>query len=91
MIIVVSDVHLGYEKCNINDFIRFLDQCNSMGIDHLVLLGDILDFWRYNNARIVKENAETLAKIASLNVKNIHYVAGNHDYYLLKLNERCSK
>lgn len=88
MIIAVSDVHLGYEKCNKNDFLRFLARCDSMDIDHLVLLGDIIDFWRRNNAKIATENADILAKIADLNVKKIHYVPGNHDYYLLKLNER---
>ena len=84
MIIAVSDVHLGYDKCNLNDFLRFLNECDSAGIDHLILLGDILDFWRKNNAEVVteKKNAEILAKLAKLNVKNIHYVVGNHDYYL---------
>ncbi len=88
MIIAVSDVHLGYDKSNKEDFLRFLDTCCSADVDHLVLLGDILDFWRCNDARIVIDNAKILAKIVSLNVKNIHYIAGNHDYYLLKLNER---
>ncbi len=88
MIVVVSDVHLGYEKCNKSDFLRFLDTNISKGVDHLVILGDLLDFWRFNNARIVVENADVLSKIVRLNVKNIHYVIGNHDYYMLKLNER---
>lgn len=88
MIIVVSDVHLGYEKSNKNHFLRFLEECNSKNIEHFVLLGDILDLWRRNNAKIVTENAEILTKIANLNAKNKYYVAGNHDYYLLKLNKR---
>jgi UDP-2,3-diacylglucosamine pyrophosphatase LpxH len=90
MIVAVSDVHLGYEKSNGKDFSRFLEKCDSAGIDHLVLLGDVLDFWRRNNAEVVteKENAKILDKIARLNVKNIHYIVGNHDYYLLRLNER---
>lgn len=90
MITVVSDTHLGFDRCNKEDFLRFLDTCNTGDIDHLVLLGDILDFWRRNNALVVmeKENAEILTKLSNLNVKNIHYVVGNHDYYLLRLNER---
>ncbi len=88
MIIAVSDVHLGYEKSNTNDFLRFLDECDSKNIEHFVLLGDICDFWRRNNAKIVTENAEILAKIASLNARNKYYVVGNHDYYLLNLNKR---
>jgi UDP-2,3-diacylglucosamine pyrophosphatase LpxH len=90
MIVAVSDVHLGYDKSNRKDFFKFLEKCDSAGIDHLIFLGDILDFWRRNNAELVteKDNAKILDKIASLNVKNIHYVVGNHDYYLLRLNER---
>jgi UDP-2,3-diacylglucosamine pyrophosphatase LpxH len=91
MIIVVSDVHLGYEKSNKNDFLRFLEECDSKNIEHFVLLGDILDLWRRNNVEIVKENAEILSKIANLNAQNKYYIIGNHDYYLLKLNERYEK
>jgi UDP-2,3-diacylglucosamine pyrophosphatase LpxH len=88
MIIVVSDVHLGYDKCNRGDFLRFLDDCRSIDIDHLVLLGDIMDFWRKNDAEIITNDAGVLAKLTNLNVRNIHYIPGNHDYYLLRLNER---
>lgn len=88
MIIAVSDVHLGYEKSNTKDFLRFLDECDSKKIDDFILLGDILDLWRRNNAKIVTENAKILSKIANLNAKNIYYVVGNHDYYFLKLNKR---
>ncbi|RZN38387.1 MAG: hypothetical protein EFT35_04875 [Methanophagales archaeon ANME-1-THS] len=90
MIIAVSDVHLGYEKSNREDFIRFLDTCNSADIHDLVLLGDILDFWRRNNAKVVTDeiHAEIVDKLGNLDVKHIHYVVGNHDYYLLRLSDR---
>ncbi len=89
-IIAVSDVHLGTENSNSNDFLRFLELCNTADIDDLVLLGDIMDFWRRNNAKIVidEDNAKILEKIALLDVKNIHYIVGNHDYYMLRLFER---
>lgn len=89
MIIAVSDVHLGYEKCNKEDFLRFIEMCDlSLSqTDHLVLAGDILDFWRRNNAALVVENEEILSKLGNLKAK-VYYVAGNHDYYMLKLNER---
>lgn len=89
MIIAVSDAHLGYEKCNKEDFLRFIEMCDlSLSeTDHLVLAGDILDFWRRNNTALVMENEEILSKLGSLKTK-VHYVAGNHDYYILRLNER---
>ena len=93
MIIVASDVHLGYDKCNYEAFASFLNKCNSSSIDHLVLLGDLLDFWRRNNAEIVMDEryAEIFNLLGNLTIKNIHYIVGNHDYHMLRLNERYEK
>ncbi len=88
MILVVSDVHLGFNKCNRDEFLDFLNKYQGTEIDHLVLLGDIFDFWRCNNAEVVEKNDDIMVKINALNAKNIHYIAGNHDYYLLDLNKR---
>ncbi|BDZ69285.1 metallophosphoesterase [Methanobacterium ferruginis] len=88
MILVVSDVHLGFEKSNRDAFLNFLDTLEDVEIEHLVLLGDILDLWRRNNAEIIKENNDILFKLNSLNADEIHYIAGNHDYYILDLNKR---
>jgi UDP-2,3-diacylglucosamine pyrophosphatase LpxH len=50
MIIVVSDVHLGYDKSDQDNFSNFIDSdLKKLGYnDQLVLLGDIFDFWRKN-------------------------------------------
>ena len=88
MILVVSDVHLGYEGCNKEAFGKFLDKYESVEIDHLVLLGDFFDFWRRNNAEIITENEDVLEKLNKLKAKNIHYIVGNHDYYMFNLSER---
>ena len=87
MILVISDVHLGYKNCNHDDFLAFLDSYDTE-INHLVLLGDFFDFWRRNNAKIITENEDILEKLNNLNAKNIHYVVGNHDYYMFNLRER---
>ena len=84
MIIVVSDVHLGCQSSNKKEFMQFLEMCDTPEIDHLVLLGDILDFWRRNNAHVIVENSDVLEKIGHLKAKKIHYVVGNHDYYILR-------
>ena len=44
-ILVVSDVHLGYEGCNKEAFSKFLDQCESIEIEHLVLFLGFLLLW----------------------------------------------
>jgi UDP-2,3-diacylglucosamine pyrophosphatase LpxH len=50
MIIVVSDIHLGYNKCNKDLFDEFIDSKLTKldKTDHLILLGDLFDFWRKN-------------------------------------------
>lgn len=48
MIVVVSDVHLGYTQSDQNNFNNFIDSelTKLNENDHLVILGDLLDFWR---------------------------------------------
>ncbi|HEC88892.1 MAG TPA: UDP-2,3-diacylglucosamine diphosphatase [Thermoplasmata archaeon] len=90
MIIVVSDVHLGYEKSdkkNFEDFItNYVSEITSRN-DCFILLGDIFDFWRKKNLDCFLRSDAILKKILSLDAK-IYYVVGNHDYYMLKLMRR---
>lgn len=88
MIIAVSDVHLGCSNSNRESFLHFLEKCDSPDIDHLVLLGDILDFWRRNNSCVIMENESILEKLTTLRAKNVHYIVGNHDYLLLRVSKR---
>ncbi|HEY3421488.1 MAG TPA: metallophosphoesterase [Methanomassiliicoccales archaeon] len=88
---VVSDVHLGSDKCDKTAFNGFL---NSLGEDNdltdLVLLGDIVDMWRRDASGVFLENMDTVRIIKDLgNRINVHWVAGNHDYHLLKLKNRA--
>jgi UDP-2,3-diacylglucosamine pyrophosphatase LpxH len=79
-------VHLGYEACNKEAFKSFIKQASKdLGPDdHLVLVGDILDFWRRNNVAVALENQDVLLELQSLKAK-VHYVVGNHDYLILSL------
>ncbi len=90
MILVVSDLHLGYKKSNHEDFVNFLDGYENVKIDNLILLGDMLDFWRCKSNKIITENREILSKLSNLSGK-IHYIAGNHDYYILNLKEKLGE
>ncbi len=88
MIVVISDVHLGFAKSNRESFREFLDRCMAFEIEHFVILGDLMDFWRANNARVIIDNQDILGLIGGLNAKNIYYIPGNHDYYVHKLADR---
>ena len=90
MIIVVSDVHLGYQESNTASFKNFVYDYVSKKLgpnDYFVLLGDIFDFWRRKNMDPLLENENVLTKILSMDT-NVHYVVGNHDYYMLRIKER---
>jgi len=85
---VLSDVHLGYEHSDKASFNRFLDriQQDAEGTTDIVLLGDIVDMWRRDSSGVFLENWDTLQKIMILQSNmRVHYVAGNHDFHVLKL------
>ena len=82
--IVVSDVHLGTELSDRDRFIDFIDDLGS-DVDHLVLLGDILDFWRRDPVGVLLENINVIQKLLSLEPTiNVSYVLGNHDFHLIR-------
>ncbi len=89
--IVVSDVHLGTEKSEeaaFNEFLGSLHDDNK--VTDLVLLGDILDMWHRDSSGIFLENMDTIKIIRDLQSKlRVHWVAGNHDYHLLRLKNRA--
>jgi UDP-2,3-diacylglucosamine pyrophosphatase LpxH len=86
-IVAVSDQHLGIENVDKAAFNQFLDQLpGDSSVTDLVLLGDVVDMWRRDASGIFLENKDTFDKIAVLQKKmRVHYIAGNHDYHVLKL------
>ncbi|MGA8082698.1 MAG: hypothetical protein WB988_12625 [Candidatus Nitrosopolaris sp.] len=62
--ILVSDLHLGYEKCNVTAFTDFLEDCISNGTSKeysLSILGDLWDLWRKHDIIYSKESSEVLS------------------------------
>jgi UDP-2,3-diacylglucosamine pyrophosphatase LpxH len=90
-VVVVSDVHLGSEKSDkaaFNSFLRSLSGDDRL--TDLVLLGDIVDMWRRDASGVFLENMESVEILRDLKTKiNVHWIAGNHDYHLLKLKNRA--
>ena len=82
--IAVSDVHLGIEYSNRSKFIDFIDNLGD-DVDRLVLLGDILEFWRRDPVGVMMENIDIIQKLISLEPEiNVSYVVGNHDFHLIR-------
>ena len=86
-IIVVSDLHLGFDTSDKTAFIRFLGKLQSdPSVTDLVFLGDIVDMWRRDSSGIFLENHDVLDLIIDLQKKiRVYYVAGNHDFHVRKL------
>ncbi len=89
-ILAISDVHWATDDSNMDDFNRFLDSyVREKRIENLVLIGDILDFWRKSRELCFFESLEMLANLDDLvksgSVQNIHYVVGNHDCSLERI------
>lgn len=96
MIIAVSDVHLAEHASDPNtrrdddQFVSFLgyikdNQLSSGG--KLVILGDLIDYWRrdFTRALMDSENALTALMEMPRDIE-ILYIVGNHDFYNIKLN-----
>ena len=82
--IIVSDVHLGYEKSNATAFLDFLTTniANGTSKDRSIfILGDLWDFWRKHDTIYSKESDEVLSLINQF--KDVYYLPGNHDHITL--------
>ena len=85
-IVAVSDVHLGMKGAKEQKFIDFLESLDFKNISDFVLLGDIIDIWRRDFTKAVIECSRSLTLLNDLvDTTKIHYVVGNHDYYMLRL------
>jgi UDP-2,3-diacylglucosamine pyrophosphatase LpxH len=91
MIISVSDVHLGEEGFQkeygqFSKFLEFIRNDELRDGGHLVLLGDIFDFWRKDSSQIFEDYADVIVELFEFPKDvDIHYVVGNHDFYLSEI------
>jgi len=88
--ILFSDVHQGTPACNRYAFGKFVDWLARDPPDRLGILGDLVDFWRRNNAKVLIENKEVLNKLFGIDCK-IDYIVGNHDYAIWDIADRHAK
>lgn len=92
MIVAVSDIHLGTDHLASVDpdrdafkqFLRYLQ--DDLQPTHLVLNGDIEDFWRRDMRTLTREDYDVFGLLDEVRESGIeiHYVLGNHDWYARK-------
>ena len=62
--ITVSDVHLGYRKSDSDAFKAFVNEfLSEQSVDHLIIMGDILDLWTRDDRRLMRETEGLLGEI----------------------------
>ncbi len=86
----ISDLHIGVDNSDkekqrqkkILEFLRII----SNDATHLYIVGDLFDFWYEYKQVIPKKYFDFLHILKSMTLKNVemHYLAGNHDFYLGK-------
>ena len=87
-IVVASDQHLGYKNSDFQSFSNFLDYIsNRNDVDTLILLGDLIDMWRRDVSGLFLIFSNVVNKLLDIKSsgKEVYFIAGNHDYHLLKL------
>jgi UDP-2,3-diacylglucosamine hydrolase len=84
----VSDFHLGEldperDRTKYRLFYRFLERTGT-DLDHLVILGDLFDFWFEYRYLIPKQHLPILFRLRDLVVAGVKvtYVCGNHDFWI---------
>jgi UDP-2,3-diacylglucosamine hydrolase len=80
-VIVVADAHLGQVPPAVGKaFHAFLEQIPQPG-DHLILMGDLFDFWFEYQSVIPRKHFATVAKLQEVRARGvpITFVGGNHD------------
>lgn len=89
-IILISDMHLGQSVSNRDDFSKFVTWLAENPPLKLIILGDLLDFWRRTNAEVLTENKDILDRLFGIRTE-IVYVVGNHDYAIWDIADRTGK
>lgn len=96
MIIAVSDLHLGIDQDDLRErrfknFLIYLKENLFWEGGDLVLLGDIFDFWMRDLSDVLLHSGDVIEKLCEMKKRgiNIHYVVGNHDYFIHTLAREC--
>lgn len=77
--VFLSDVHLGSRDCRASELLEFL---SAIEVDHLYLVGDIVDFWSLRKSFYwPQEHNEVLRAILGMarDGTEVTYIPGNHD------------
>ncbi len=79
----ISDIHVQYPGDNRERMLlKFLKISNKLKVEKIFLLGDIFDFMVGEKLKYIDYYNNFFTTLASLQVKEIHFFEGNHDFHL---------
>ena len=79
----ISDVHIKFPEDSCEELITsFLKKSKELGVEKIFLVGDIFDFMIGEKLEYVEYYHKFFKKLANLEVKEIHFFEGNHDFHL---------
>ena len=85
-VLIVSDVHLDVSAAGeerMRTFVAFLRRLDAKMVSHLILLGDLFDFWFEYRHVVFSGYFDVLRALADLGDQGVqfHFVCGNHDFW----------
>jgi len=83
-IIAFSDVHLGYDQTDYENFVEFLNGLQKRDdLSDVVIVGDFVDLWRRDIVGLEFTLSRYVEELKRLQNKvDLHYVIGNHDFHV---------
>ncbi len=69
------------------DYIKNENECNNV-YDRVILLGDVIDFWRSDPIEGLIKSVPFFTGLIKAGFKEIDYILGNHDHYILRCMNR---
>lgn len=83
-IVAFSDVHLGWDRANSDDFMAFMKYLQGRAdLGDVVIVGDLVDLWRRDIIGLEFELSKYMEELKALQKKvRVHYVVGNHDAHV---------
>jgi UDP-2,3-diacylglucosamine pyrophosphatase LpxH len=83
-IIAFSDVHLGYNRTDYDNFMEFLHWLQQRDdLADVVIIGDLIDLWRRDVVGLEFALSGYMEELRRLQQRvSVHYLFGNHDFHV---------
>ena len=85
--VIVGDIHIGWEKSNLEEFKDFLStRIYTLEPDVFIINGDLLELWRSSYSKVMVEFSDVFTLISEVHESGIDVIplVGNHDWRMIE-------